>query len=152
MVSKQEINNLLRENPPRVNLLRFLQNQHWVKERRKDGRFPNCSGTVLFILSEDFSALPKYVPPEFLAKFIEESGWVESRRNGSILWLRADKRENDHFAIYLGQINGRDIIFHQPNYGDGITFGICDLSEDRKWGYEVKFYSAPDFIKNYNKV
>ena len=146
MAPHEQIIDLLRENPPRINLLRFLKNKHWAQTRGEDGRFPNCAGAVLFALDRDFKALPKYTSPEDMARFIEESVWPEGRKNGSVFWMKNGNLKNDHFGIYLGEINRRYVIFHQRNYGDKVSIDTISPIWGINLGYRLKFYIAPDFI------
>ena len=75
----------------------------------------NCHGTSLYVLY--LIAKPKYYSPKIMEKRIsKEDFFTEPIYEGCLVsfWTKNDRLH--HTGVYLGDIEDKEIIFHQLNY------------------------------------
>lgn len=90
------------------------------------GKFSNCHGTTLYVLGEVDAGRPEFASVEEMLRFLDRS-CDEVDKAGEIVSFWQD-RELCHTGVYIGDFEGRPVLFHQGDTGTRFSLNWVDCT------------------------
>lgn len=107
---------------------------YWTPER---SRRLNNDGTEYIALPRVELDRPGFVAPSFMGEFLENGGRFRRITGepalGDIVTFQDSEQRLQHSAVFLGVLNGCNVVFHQHDNGEPFVF---DTVENYKTGLE----------------
>ncbi len=130
------IEDLIEDHPFKKNIGNLIAYPEFATERydhEGKERYINCCGTALFCVNYTDQKRPVYVSPNVMNLIIDIDA-VKIKKPGSLVIYRKENDEIRHSAVYLGEKENKEFIFHKPGKDDeDFCFDILRHNKDKEY-------------------